>query len=426
MNPFEFEDQAGPRPEPHNLEAEMSAIGSMMLCPKACTALASKLVESDFWRPAHREIFKAVRGVMAAGLAVDIVTVKNQLLSSNRLTNAGGVEYLFQINEIVPTASNAVHYAAIVLDYSAIRTARKELKALYDRLGSEPVEPNEVHQALDRARSAYGRRGQCAVDIADVDLSVIDKGLATGFDWIDSRTTCRGYPCGQVTIIAAKTKGGKTTWMLQAVNHVAGSGGSAIVVLVADLSPSQAVRRIVKQRTGYANPPSTLEESERYTRAVRELQDFEQIRFYNGGGSRDGASTPNVIEFLRAEIARDTPDLVVIDYAQKLTVPGEQRVAQLEAASDAIAKLASQCPDTAFLLGSQVAKDGQTRYSAELEHDCGLMIAIDTPKDAPEWSRTVAITLNRFGPPCEEEMRFDSNHLAFHVGNGTGPVQGGA
>jgi len=105
----------------HSLEAEMSTLGSMMLSERAAEEIVTILEDSDFYRPAHREIFRAIRQLVNNSKPIDGVTLRNELLDREKLGEVGGEDYLIQIAEYVPSAANATHYAQIVLDKSTLR-----------------------------------------------------------------------------------------------------------------------------------------------------------------------------------------------------------------------------------------------------------------------------------------------------------------
>jgi replicative DNA helicase len=106
---------------PQNIEAEMSALGSMMLSDRAAEEVSAILDESDFYSPAHREVYKAIRQLTLESKAIDLLTVKNELQVRGKLEEVGGVESLIQIAESVPSASNAAYYAGIVQDMATLR-----------------------------------------------------------------------------------------------------------------------------------------------------------------------------------------------------------------------------------------------------------------------------------------------------------------
>lgn len=111
-----LEDKAPPQ----NHEAEMAALGSMLLGERGVDAVLSQLNQDDFYSPAHQEIYAACYAIVASGRAVDLITLRNELSQRGTLDRVGGVDYLIQVAESVATPSHASHYAGIVLDMATL------------------------------------------------------------------------------------------------------------------------------------------------------------------------------------------------------------------------------------------------------------------------------------------------------------------
>ena len=132
---------------PHDLEAEQSVLGAMLVNPNAITAVAESLSADDFYRDTHRLIYRAVLTLYDRGEEVDVVTLSAQLEREGVLERAGGREFVHTLAEFVPAAANAAHYAGIVREQSVLR-------ALI-RVGNEIAElgyqhPGDTHELLDR------------------------------------------------------------------------------------------------------------------------------------------------------------------------------------------------------------------------------------------------------------------------------------
>ena len=118
------EDLRRTRPErvpPHNLEAEESVLGSMMLSGEAIAAVVEVVKTADFYRPAHQRIFEAVYGVYGRGEPVDAITVIEELKRRKAIDEVGGAIYVFNLVESVPTPASAAYYARIVADNALLR-----------------------------------------------------------------------------------------------------------------------------------------------------------------------------------------------------------------------------------------------------------------------------------------------------------------
>ncbi|HEU4464178.1 MAG TPA: DnaB-like helicase N-terminal domain-containing protein, partial [Gemmatimonadota bacterium] len=113
--------RAHERTPPHSDEAEISVLGGMLIEETAADYAMEKLVEDDFYHPAHRLIFEAVQRLRDQGHAPDALAVREELQRHGDLDRAGGSEYLARIVDIVPTAANIGYHVKIVLDNSVKR-----------------------------------------------------------------------------------------------------------------------------------------------------------------------------------------------------------------------------------------------------------------------------------------------------------------
>ena len=163
----------------------MAALGSMLLNRTAADKLLHTLDESDFYSPVHREIFLAMRGIASMYRPLDFVTLRDELVSRNMLDRVGGVDYLMQIAESVPSAENADHYASIVLDRAMLR----ELERAGDRIKKEVHDPekNVVEKiqsaekfVFDVSKRRTGRDFKLASEVAGVFFKEVDELLESG------------------------------------------------------------------------------------------------------------------------------------------------------------------------------------------------------------------------------------------------------
>lgn len=114
-------DQMIDRIPPHNNEAEQSVIGAIFLEPQALITAAELLMPEDFYRMAHTKIFETMINLSDKGQAIDVVTVTEELSAKKELEDVGGISYLMEIANSVPTAANIVHYARIVEEKALLR-----------------------------------------------------------------------------------------------------------------------------------------------------------------------------------------------------------------------------------------------------------------------------------------------------------------
>ena len=109
------------RVPPHNHEAEQSVIGAIFLEPQALITASEILMPDDFYRTAHQKIFQTMIRLSDQGKAIDVVTVTEELSAKKELEDVGGLSYLSELANAVPTAANIAHYAKIVEEKALLR-----------------------------------------------------------------------------------------------------------------------------------------------------------------------------------------------------------------------------------------------------------------------------------------------------------------
>ena len=144
---------SAPRPldarvPPHNLQAEESLLGAMLLKQAAISDSVQTVTTADFYKPAHAHIFDAISTLYAAGEPVDPVTVAAELQRSNLLDAIGGPAVLLSIQARTPAVSNAGHYAKIVEENSLLRRLVHTATEIAE-LGYAPLD--DVTKTLDAA-----------------------------------------------------------------------------------------------------------------------------------------------------------------------------------------------------------------------------------------------------------------------------------
>jgi replicative DNA helicase len=140
----------GSRIPPHDLTAEESLLGAMMLEPEAIASAAGVLRADDFYKPAHAHIFDAVHALYAAGQPVDPVTVADELRRNGLLETVGGHQVLVDIMASTPATTNATGYARIVEEHALLR----QLIGVAGEIAEIGYAmPEDVTKALDRAES---------------------------------------------------------------------------------------------------------------------------------------------------------------------------------------------------------------------------------------------------------------------------------
>ena len=143
---------AGPthRLPPHNLEAERSLLGAMLLRSDAVAAAVEVIGANDFFKPAHAHVFDAVTNLYAQGSPIDAVTVAEELRRASLLESVGGLAFLYDVQASTPAISNAAHYARIVEENALLRSL---ISVAGDIAEIGYGLPDDVAKAIDQAES---------------------------------------------------------------------------------------------------------------------------------------------------------------------------------------------------------------------------------------------------------------------------------
>jgi replicative DNA helicase len=222
------------RVPPHNLTAEESLLGALLLSKDAITVVAELHVgASDFYKPAHQHVFEAIRVLASVGEPVDAVTVAEELRRANLLDAVGGAGLLVDLQATTPAISNAARYARIVQDTAMLRrliTVAGEIAEIgYDL-------PDDVPKAVDHAESLVFEVAQRRVtdtmapihDLLNDNLdrleSLYDKGDAitgtpTGF--LDLDELLSGLQPNALYVLGARPSMGKTALALGIASNAA-------------------------------------------------------------------------------------------------------------------------------------------------------------------------------------------------------------
>ncbi|GHC73688.1 hypothetical protein GCM10007079_07850 [Nocardiopsis terrae] len=209
------------RTPPHDIQAEQSVLGGMLLSKDAITQVVEIIRSADFYRPAHQIIYDSVVDLFSRGEPVDAISVNAELTKRGEATRVGGAPYLHTLTEAIPTAANAGYYAKIVSDRAVLRRL-VEVGTRIAQIGY--AGDGEVDDLVDHAqaeiyRVAEKRTGEDYVVLGDIMPGALDEieaigandgsmtGVPTGFADFDALTN--GLHPGQMVIIAARPAVGK-------------------------------------------------------------------------------------------------------------------------------------------------------------------------------------------------------------------------
>ncbi len=242
---------------PNNIEAEESVLGACFLSKYALQKACENLTPDSFYDEKNGKIFAAMNALVDAKTPIDITTVTGYLKKTNQLTEIGGVEYLTEVLNFVPTASNIDYYIKNVEDASILR---KLIETATD-IASEGYRTDEsVNEILDNSEKKIlnivkNRKTSEFRSIKDIlqktqsDLERLSEhkgeitGLATGWYDIDKLTT--GLHANELIIIAARPAMGKTVFALNLATHAAMTQDKSVALFNLEMSAEQLAMRII-------------------------------------------------------------------------------------------------------------------------------------------------------------------------------------
>ncbi len=250
--------RSGGRIPPHNLQAEESVLGAMLLSRDAIGAVSEQgLVPGDFYRPAHQHVFDAIRALYSTGSPVDTVTVADELRRNGLLAEIGGAEALHELQNATPAISSAGHYARIVQDTAMLR---RLIFVAGDIAELAYGEPDDVAKALDEAESkvfqvaeqrvtdSTRQLDQLLSEAMDrlqetFDRGDIITGVPTGYADLDELLS--GLQPSALYIVGARPAMGKTAFGLGVATHVAMHSTKPVLVFSLEMGHAELTQRIL-------------------------------------------------------------------------------------------------------------------------------------------------------------------------------------
>ncbi len=337
---------------PHAIEAECALLGSMILDWRVCGEVIQILKgPEDLYKPAHAAIYETLVELYDQVQSIDMVQLKQRLEDKGQLDQVGGIEYLIELAESVPSATSAAYYANIVREKAALRKLIDSAgRILYDCYNSS--EP--VGELLDKAERAIFEiaESKTATDAAELgellqetyDLLQSEDGMRTGLEtgFIELDEMTNGLQPGEMIIVAARPSMGKTAFALNIAEHIAATTRQPCAIFSLEMSRQQLAQRLLCSRSGV--------DSHKLRRNMLNQDDFAKLALTVGELSEAPLfidDTPGLtLLSLRAKArrlaARHDIKAVFIDYLQLMSAPGaesrQQEVSNLSRGIKALAR----------------------------------------------------------------------------------------
>jgi replicative DNA helicase len=312
---------------PHNIEAEQSVLGALLIDRSSLSEVSGRLKAEAFYLEKHREIYEAIMALFSEGLPVDIVTVSDALSRRGTLEKVGDLDYIAYLANSVPTTANVSHYVNIIEDKALLRDLITVSGEIMDEGYKAAVEGTEVlNQAekkiFDLAQGLTRTGLEPINSILDKTFTRLEElcqnkddltGVPSGFIDLDRKTS--GFQKSDLILIAARPSMGKTSFALNiAVNAAIRNFPVAIFSL--EMSREQLANRILALES--------MVELEKMRTGKLIAEDWKKIGYSLGPLSKspiyiDDNAAINTMEMLsklrKLKLERGL-GLVVIDYLQ--------------------------------------------------------------------------------------------------------------
>src|SRR6187402_3475076 len=391
---------AAERTLPHNLEAERSVLGAILVQNDAFNLAAQVIDGKDFYRDAHRRIFDRMAALSERNHAIDFVTLKEELSRAGELDEVGGPAYVASLADGVPRATNVEYYARIVKEKSTLRNliyaANKILTNAYGADQESDLILDEAESAIfsvadDRLKAGFvPMRDLVKESFPKIELLFEQKklitGVPTGFVDLDEMT--RGLQGGDLVIVAARPSMGKTSLVLNISQYVATQPNLTVGFFSLEMSKESLFLRLLTseaQIDSHRLMSGAIGQKD-YGRIAHALETLSAMSLFI-----DDTANIGVLE-MRAKARRLQSEhrlsLLVVDYIQLMTGRGrfENRTLELAAISRSLKGLAKEL-NVPVLVLSQLSRAPESRSdhrpqlsdlreSGALEQDADVVVLI--------------------------------------------------
>jgi replicative DNA helicase len=430
------------RVPPHNIEAEQSVIGGILLDNEVLPNVLEILRGGEFYRAAHRTIFAAVMELFERNEPCDLVTLSDLLRSQKKLEEVGGASYLASLVDRVPSSANAGQYARIVKEKSMIRTL---ISRATEIVASGFDSSLTAENLLDRAEQAIFQVSEDRINPSFFPIKEIIKqsiktletlydrremitGVPTGFTELDRLTS--GFQSSDLIIIAGRPSMGKTALALNIARHAAVEADTPVGIFSLEMNKAQLGMRMLcsearvdsqKMRSGFLSE----RDWPRLTRAAGTISEAPLFI--------DDTPAISAIE-LRAKSRRLKRDrdlgLIIVDYLQLMRgSPGsERREQEISEISGSLKALAKEL-DVPVVALSQLNRRVEERHdkrpqladlreSGAIEQDADVIAFIYRDEvyhpDSPDQGRAeIIIGKQRNGPTGRAKLTFLTQYTRF-------------
>lgn len=313
-----------------NIQSEQSVLGSILLDKDAIGEVGPILQAEMFSNSAHELIFNCMCKLNNDKEPIDLITLTEKLKSIGHLEDVGGISYITSLSTIVPTTSNVLYYANIIID----KYKNRNIIEKFDNFKRGEIDDttliyqlendiSKVNQSLVKKETSISSIAERAFDYIS---SEAEKGISFGIKSLDD--AIGGLYKGELTTIAAKSAGGKTALALQILRNVIFQK-KKVLLISGEMTDIQILFRNIASLTGISvnkikDRNLNEKEMKEYINILSALSQGDYLHINDNTYSISG---------IKREIKRINPDLVIIDYLQILesedVKDGEGKLAEI-------------------------------------------------------------------------------------------------
>ncbi|HOA31308.1 MAG TPA: replicative DNA helicase [Clostridia bacterium] len=426
---------------PHNLDAERSVIGAILLTSDVLMDVVDIVKPDDFYSRNHASIYETIIELFNQNLPVDVVTVTERLTTKGILEIVGGIPYIASLADDVPLSSNAKQYATIVAEKSI---QRKLIKAAYE-ISKTAYEPEgDISQALEMAEQlifgiSQNRTGKSYVQLRDVLTTVYNKleeisqmkgipGIPTGYHDLDKMLS--GLHDSDLILIAARPGMGKTAFMLNIAQYAAINKKVPVAVFNLEMSNEQLATRMLSSVSQVASEKlrSGQIQDDDWTRLAEALGPMSEAPIYFDDATDVSVSSIRA-KCRKLKLEKDIK-LVIIDYIQLMSGSKrtDNRVQEVSDISRSLKIMAKEL-NVPVIVGSQLSRDvekrgdkrpmlSDLRESGAIEQDADIVMFLyrdDYYNPDTEYKNVteVIVAKHRNGSTGTVKLMFDPEHITF-------------
>ena len=432
---------------PHNLDAEASVLGAILLDGEVLDRLEGTITPDAFYKESHRKIWTAMAVLRAKRDPVDLITVGEELRARGELEDVGGLSYLVGLSESTPTSAYADYYGKIVSEKWTLRkligATGEAMKMAFDEAGSvedilDSASRRVMEVSMQGARSEFQPMRELVHETFEHITKLFEnkgvvEGVKSGFRELDNMLG--GLGAGSLNILAARPSMGKTAFALSIAQNVAIRDKNAVAIFSLEMPAVQLVTRMLCSEARI--DMNRLRQGQLTDRDFSKLAEFAG-RISDAPLLIDDTSDLSLMEMrsrARRLHSQQKLSLIVIDYLQLMSGSsnskngGENRQQEIAMISRGLKNLARELGIPVIAL-SQLSRAVEARpnkrpmlsdlrESGSIEQDADLVMFIyrdDYYNQNSEKAGVAEIIVGkqRNGPTGTAELQFHAQHVRFN------------